>query len=263
MTAGGRSVPFDRAVAYYDRTRGLSDEAMAGTFDVLEHELGGRGRVLEVGVGTGLLALRLWERGMSVVGIDLSAAMLAQLARKAGRSPLPIAVADATRMPFGDATFSGAYLRWVLQLIPAWESAIAEMHRVVEPQGPLLVLLGDYGGVREQIKDRFSEITGIAIRPVGLNWGDTDALDRAMEVHGRRYRELPPIREAGVDMIGDFIDDIREQRYSWTWPIPTDVIGAALPELQAWATRTWGDLDEPRPYAFDFSWRVYEPSSIT
>ena len=59
------SVRFDRAAAHYDTTRAISDEGMARTIELLASELLGRGRALEVGVGTGLLALPMHEAGVN------------------------------------------------------------------------------------------------------------------------------------------------------------------------------------------------------
>ena len=57
-------------------TKTLSPAALTATIDMLAGEFGDADRVLEVGVGTGLLALPLAERGLRVDGIDLSAPML-------------------------------------------------------------------------------------------------------------------------------------------------------------------------------------------
>jgi predicted TPR repeat methyltransferase len=70
------SVAFDDAAGYYDETKALSPDALAATIDLLAGEFGEARRVLEVGVGTGLLALPLAERGVRVDGIDLSVPML-------------------------------------------------------------------------------------------------------------------------------------------------------------------------------------------
>src|SRR5262245_7812378 len=134
------SVRFDRAAEFYDTTRAISDEAMALTIELLASELEGRGRALEVGVGTGLIALPLHAAGVPLAGLDLTPAMMAKLVEKAGgASPFPLIQADATRMPFADGTFVGAYLRWVLHLIPNWRDALGEAVRVIEPGGVILV----------------------------------------------------------------------------------------------------------------------------
>jgi ubiquinone/menaquinone biosynthesis C-methylase UbiE len=246
------SVAFDRAAEFYDRTRAITDETMARNVELLTVELAGRGRVLEVGVGTGLLALPLHEGGLELVGVDLSAPMLRKLVEKAGgRPPFPLALGDATRMPFDDDAFGAAYLRWVLHLIPAWRDALAEMVRVVRPGGVVLVNLGAYGGERLEIQRRFAELTGVSVEPVGLGWGEFDALDRAMEGLGATPRALPEVHEAAFDSLEDFLDGIEESRYSWTWGVPDDVRLGAVADLRPWAQQRFGRLDEatPRPHA--------------
>ncbi len=147
------SVAFDRAAEYYDRTRGSSPEGLRKTIDLLTGELRDRGTVLEVGVGTGQLGLPLHDAGIAVIGLDLARPMMDKLVEKAGgRSPFPLVQGDATRMPFRDGAFGGAYLRWVLHLIPAWGDALAEIVRVVRPGGVFLASLGSYGGRRSEVR---------------------------------------------------------------------------------------------------------------
>ncbi|MFN8232898.1 MAG: class I SAM-dependent methyltransferase [Actinomycetota bacterium] len=87
--------------------------------EVLSAEFGEKGPILEVGVGTGQVALPLAAGGVRVVGIDLARPMMERLVAKAGgRSPFPLVEGDATGMPFADDAFDEAYLRWVLHLIP-------------------------------------------------------------------------------------------------------------------------------------------------
>src|SRR5215204_54022 len=71
--------------------------------------LAGDGAALELGIGTGRIALPLAGRGVCVHGIDLSEAMVAQLRQKAGAEQVDVTIGDfaTTRV---DGTFSLAYL---------------------------------------------------------------------------------------------------------------------------------------------------------
>jgi SAM-dependent methyltransferase len=72
-------------------------------------ELAGDGAALELGIGTGRIALPLAERGVRVHGVDLSEAMVARLRAKPGGESIDVAIGDfaTTR---ADGTFSLAYL---------------------------------------------------------------------------------------------------------------------------------------------------------
>jgi SAM-dependent methyltransferase len=253
------SVAFDRAAEFYDRTRSISEEAMARTVELLGAELVGRERVLEVGVGTGLLALPVHAAGIDVIGLDLSARMLGKLVEKSdGRPRFPVVLGDATRMPFPDAAFGAAYLRWVLHLIPAWREALAEVTRIVRRGGVFLANLGSYGGSREEIQRRFGDLTGISIEPVGLTWSGFDDLDAQMERLGASVRVLPEIPERRAGTLAEFLEGIDENRYSWTWPVAEDVRRRAAAELRSWARERFGPIDEPEMYEHATVWRAYD-----
>jgi SAM-dependent methyltransferase len=253
------SIRFDRAAEFYDRTRSISDEAMARTVETVGAELRGRGRVLEVGVGTGLLALPLREAGIDVVGVDISAPMLGKLLEKSGGTPaLPVAHADATRMPFVEGGFGAAYLRWVLHLIPDWRGVLDEVVRVVRGGGVFLANLGNYGGARREIQLRFGELAGVSTEPAGLTWSGFDELDAEMARHGAMLRVLPAIDEGGGGTLEEFLEGIDENRYSWTWPVAEDVRRRTAAQLRAWTIARFGPLDEPRDDEHATVWRVYD-----
>jgi SAM-dependent methyltransferase len=255
----GDSIKFDRAAEFYDRSRSISEESMARNVALVSAELAGRGLVLEVGVGTGLIALPLLQAGLDLVGLDISPPMLGKLVEKSGGTPpLPLVLADATRMPFPDDRFGAAYLRWVLHLVPGWRDLLSEMVRVVRPGSVVLVNLGAYGGERAEIQERFGELAGISVDPVGLRWGDFDELDDAMTGLGTLPRELPALADADDSPLSDFLDGIEENRYSWTWKVDDVTRLRALAELRAWARDRYGPLDEPRPREHATRWRAYD-----
>ena len=92
-----------------------ADEAEMFDPDVVEPAvdflavLAGKGRALELGIGTGRIALPLAARGVSVHGIDLSEAMVARLRAKPGAETISVTVGDfaTTRV---EGTFALAYL---------------------------------------------------------------------------------------------------------------------------------------------------------
>lgn len=254
------SIAFDRAAEYYDRTRGLSAAGMRKTIDLLARELSDHGRVLEVGVGTGQLALPLHHAGIPVVGLDLARPMMDKLAEKAGgTSPLPLIQADTTRMPIRAHAFGGAYLRWVLHLIPDWREALAEIVRVVRPGGVLLTSIGGYGGPRSEIQQRFAELTGISLDPPGLTWAGYDELDVATAALGLVRRDLQPISEVERDGLDVFIDGIADNAYSWTWKVEDpDVLARTAAEVRRWAAERYGPLDQISPEAHGTVWRAFD-----
>jgi SAM-dependent methyltransferase len=232
---------------------------MERTVELLGAELRDRGRVLEVGVGTGLLALPLREAGIDLVGLDLSEPMLRKLIEKAGgRAPFPVVQGDATRMPFATAGVGAAYLRWVLHLVSDWRGVVAEVVRVVRPGGVLLANLGAYGGQRQEIAERFTQIAGVSMTPVGLVWDDFDTLDAVLSEFGASSRELPSVHEEGDEPLSEFLEGIEENRYSWTWPLDESTRLAALERVRPWARERFGPLDEPRPFEHASRWRAYD-----
>ncbi len=97
------------AAAYDDSSEGMfSPEAVEATAGLLA-ELAGGGRALELGIGTGRIALPLARRGVEVHGIDLSRAMVARLRAKPGGDAIGVSIGDFATAK-ADGTFSLVYL---------------------------------------------------------------------------------------------------------------------------------------------------------
>ena len=258
------STSFDRAAAYYDETRGLTEEGVRQQTELLAGQLAGRGRTLEVGVGTGQVALPLAASGIPVVGLDLSDPMLRVLVDKACGPAFPLVLGDATRLPFRDAAFGAGLGRWVFHLIADWRTALRELARVVRPGGVLLILLGSYGtGPRAQVQDRFNELLGIRNAPVGIMWGDVGTLDSAMIGLGASVRPLRVLTDVEAEPLSVFLDGIERNRYSWTWRVPPEDLARVAPEVRAWAQERFGPLDRTAPHRFELRWRAYDLPGTT
>jgi SAM-dependent methyltransferase len=139
---------------YFDeRVAARYDESSAEMFDPAVVEpvvdfiaaLAGRGRALELGIGTGRIALPLAERGVPVHGIELSEAMVARLRAKPGGEDVGVTIGDfaTTRV---DGRFTVAYLVFnTIMNLTTQEAQVACFRSVaahLEPGGCFVIEVG-------------------------------------------------------------------------------------------------------------------------
>jgi len=111
------------------------------------------GRILEVGVGTGL-SLPDYSSSNRLVGIDLSAPMLrkakARVAERRLNNVDGLAVMDAQQLAFGDAAFDVVVAQYVITAVPNPEATLDEFARVIRPGGEIVLVnhLGAEAGLR-------------------------------------------------------------------------------------------------------------------
>jgi SAM-dependent methyltransferase len=100
----------ERVAARYDESSAeMFDPAVVNPVVDFLAELAGSGRALELGIGTGRIALPLARRGVPVHGIELSNAMVARLRAKPGGEDIRVTIGDFSTT-IVDGTFSVAYL---------------------------------------------------------------------------------------------------------------------------------------------------------
>jgi ubiquinone/menaquinone biosynthesis C-methylase UbiE len=249
------SVSFDQAAGYYDETRSLPDALMEQLVARLVAQLPRDGLCLEIGVGTGRIALPLMRLGIRIVGVDISVEMLRKLLAKAG--DLPVAIADATRLPFADRTFSAAVASHVLHLVPGWKSAVDELMRTVVPGGVILASRGADGRSEWQraVRRRFFEAAGNPPWPPGID--RIGQLDDEMRARGAAVHEVEDVKTEGSASISDLLAALEKGIWSACWSIDDDTRHRAASATREWARHEFGDLDMPRPTRHSSDWRAY------
>ncbi len=149
-----------RAAVYDTETQvGLHSEAQRQAWLTLIQRWAGPVPLdaLDVGCGTGFLALQLAALGHRVIGIDGAEAMLTVARTKASRAGLTInfQLADAAELPFAPASFDLVIERCVLWTMPDPIAALADWARVLRPGGRLILIEHPW---RRQERDGYGPI---------------------------------------------------------------------------------------------------------
>ncbi|UFN47140.1 class I SAM-dependent methyltransferase [Roseomonas sp. OT10] len=180
---------YDRWAVVYDLVFGPVFRAGRGAAIAAANAIGGR--VLEVGVGTGL-SLAGYDRRLDIVGIDISASMLEKARQRRERLGLAhvgrLAVMDAERLDFPDDSFDVVVAQYVVTAVPNPERALDEFVRVLRPGGEIVITtrIGAETGLRSVIEKRLMPLT------TQLGW----RTDFPWERYGRWLAANPALRLA-------------------------------------------------------------------
>jgi phosphatidylethanolamine/phosphatidyl-N-methylethanolamine N-methyltransferase len=121
------------------------------------------GRILEVGVGTGL-SLPDYAKTNRLIGVDLSAPMLRKAKERVAEQRLTnvegLAVMDAQRLAFHDDVFDLIVAQYVITAVPDPEATLDEFVRVLKPDGEIILVnhLGAEGGPRAIAEQCFAPL---------------------------------------------------------------------------------------------------------
>jgi phosphatidylethanolamine/phosphatidyl-N-methylethanolamine N-methyltransferase len=121
------------------------------------------GRILEVGVGTGL-SLPGYSWSNRLIGVDFSAPMLRKAQARVTEHRLTnvdgLAVMDAQHLGFADAVFDVIVAQYVITVVPDPEATLDEFARVIKPGGEIILVnhLGADAGLRAACENSFAPL---------------------------------------------------------------------------------------------------------
>src|SRR6201991_1186643 len=172
---GRQQLDFDRSTVEqaYDRWAPIYDLVFGGVFSkgrkaaiAATNRIGGR--VLEVGVGTGI-SLPQYASHLRIFGSDISESMLEKARKRVSEFRLKnvegLAVMDAEKLEFPDNSFDVVMAQYVVTAVPNPEVALDEFARVVRPGGELIIL------TRVSADDGIRRVIERTLQPVGTRLG--------------------------------------------------------------------------------------------
>ena len=202
---GTTPLDFDREMVEtaYDRWAPIYDLVFGGVFSkgrraaiAATNHIGGR--VLEVGVGTGI-SLPQYAPNLRIFGTDISEGMLrkarARVADLRLKNVEGLAVMDAEKLEFPDNSFDVVMAQYVVTAVPNPEAALDEFARVLRPGGEIILLsrVSADAGMRHFIEKRLQPV----VRQLGFRtdfaWSRyTQWAARADGVELVERRPVPP-----------------------------------------------------------------------
>jgi phosphatidylethanolamine/phosphatidyl-N-methylethanolamine N-methyltransferase len=157
------------------------------------------GRILEVGVGTGL-SLPDYSWSNRLIGVDLSAPMLRKAKNRVAEHRLTnvegLAVMDAQNLGFQDGVFDVVVAQYVITTVPDAEATLNEFVRVTKTGGEIILVnhLGAEDGLRAAYEGAFAPIARRLGWQVGFRW---ERLEQWAARHGGvdiiERRPMPPL----------------------------------------------------------------------
>lgn len=188
-------VAYRRWAPVYDHTFGkVSDEGRRHTVEVINKS---EGKVLEVGVGTGL-SLPDYKKSLEIVGIDLSREMLEKARERVAEEGLTNVAGlyemDAGELKFADGSFDTVVAMYVMTVVPDPDKVMRELARVCKPGGQV-VLVNHFSteeGVRGWVERRMA--------PFGdkLGWHPVFDVERVMICPELKMVEKVALRPLGI-----------------------------------------------------------------
>jgi phosphatidylethanolamine/phosphatidyl-N-methylethanolamine N-methyltransferase len=155
---------YARWAPVYDMVFGkVFEQGRRASINAAERACGSSGRILEVGVGTGI-SLPDYARTNRLVGIDISEPMLRKAKQRVRAHSLSnvdaLSVMDVSHLAFPDNSFDVVVAQYVITAVPDPEAALDEFARVLKPGGEIVLVnhIGAERGMRRAFEMGFAPV---------------------------------------------------------------------------------------------------------
>jgi ubiquinone/menaquinone biosynthesis C-methylase UbiE len=246
-------VDFDPVAQDYDISRGIPPDAQRRMSERMRDAANWQSGdiFLDAGAGTGRFAVPLARLGVPVVGLEISANMLAQMranretACREEKADLPLRAArgDLRRMPVASRAFKAVVIVHILHLIADWKAVLAEVERILTPGGVLL--MAKSGGQDSPARAFYLSLVrerGLFAPEVGAQWEEVYAYLAGQGAQIEKV-DMSDITWTARRPLSLTLELLRRRTWSSLRHISDAENAALLAETTAWAIQRYGTLD--------------------
>lgn len=251
---------FDNRVAQsYSTYRAHPPEVSEQVGKVISTLAGENARVLEVGIGTGRIAIPVMNAGGEVIGIDLSREMLNEVALTAqSGGTLAVSQADMHFLPFPDNSFDAAMMVHVIHLTPKWQDVLREIARVLRPGGVLI--RGDdwidpqsaIGSMRNALRRHVIDLAPEFLPPSAM----VSKEDFLSELGGTEHSEQTAAAWTVQMSPAEHLDKIDRKVDPESWVLPDELYQKVRQYMHDYAAEQWSDVNAPQPVNREFRLKI-------
>lgn len=254
---------FDRAAHFYDETRGFpsGEEKPISALIAKAGNLTPDSHVLEVGIGTGRIALPLASHVGSMAGVDLSPGMMQRLIAKRTNENIHLTQADITRLPFKDGVFDAIIAAHIYHLVPNWRDGLREAARVLKPGALLNCWNNEIGQtpIDTLFKVWNAAVPQQAERRPAFKW---DQYGTFPELEGWRPAGEKQIHTFSVPRSPQkFVEQQRARIWSSTWTLTDEELERGITALEIYIATNFDDPYQPIEVQYHFYVQAYLPPS--
>jgi len=253
-------VDFSTNDSIYDRRHGAAI-ALDIAYDLASKgNLPREARVLDIGAGTGRVAITFAATWHNVVVLDPALPMLNEIRAKAPDCQIQIVAGEGARLPFAPCHFDAVILARVLYLMADWQTVLQQAYNVLKPGGCLFHEWGngeageEWVQIREKARTLFED-AGVR-NPFHPGARSESEVDDSLAALGlNRTNEL--WTGPGPTMtLHSFVEMIESGELSYIWNVPKNIQESCLPQLKQWSENTF-DLRQAVPMPKELRWTIY------
>lgn len=227
-------------VSAYDETRNTNPQKLAEllTYICAEYPSVHFMHGIEIGVGTGRIAVPMAQLGYKISGVDVSVEMTGILKQKIKKEKLENSISihmeSATSLPFNDNTFDFGMAVHVFHLIADWKKAVRELIRVVKNGHPIFLIYNNGKSLMKGLKHRYEQKclhNNVNIEVIGT-FNKEQVLDYFVELGCAYALERGRWKWKNEMSFNQLLAILKARTYSFTTIAPEEIHDCAIDEIR-------------------------------